>query len=95
VLRCVAPRATASRNRCALRVQANWGAPVEFQPAKVLSNAVAAAGLNKLVLSVGLIASGYVVPGQYVQVKVGDSKPGEARFCSKSRPCAVRTSVAV
>ncbi|KXZ42498.1 hypothetical protein GPECTOR_141g696 [Gonium pectorale] len=63
--------------RTAVRVQANWGAPVEFQPAKVVSNTSAAAGpLHKVVLDVGTLAAGYTVPGQFVQVKVGDSKPG-------------------
>ncbi|KAG2486349.1 hypothetical protein HYH03_014930 [Edaphochlamys debaryana] len=67
---------TASR-RSTVRVQANWGAPVEFKPAKVVSNSSAAAGpLHRLVLDVGPLAAGYTVPGQFVQVKVGDSKPG-------------------
>ncbi|KAG2425119.1 hypothetical protein HYH02_015063 [Chlamydomonas schloesseri] len=73
-----AARRAAAGRRGAVRVQANWGAPVEFQPAKVVSNSPAAAGpLHKVVIDVGApLAAGYTVPGQFVQVKVGDSKPG-------------------
>lgn len=51
---------------------------MEFKSAKVLSNAPAAkaGALHQLVLEVGPLAAGYTVPGQYMQVKVGDSKPG-------------------
>ncbi|KAG2422477.1 hypothetical protein HXX76_016001 [Chlamydomonas incerta] len=74
-----AGRPAAAGRRGAVRVQANWGAPVEFQPAKVVSNspAAAAGALHKVVIDVGApLAAGYAVPGQFVQVKVGDSKPG-------------------
>lgn len=45
---------------------------------RVVSNSPAAAGpLHKVVIDVGApLAAGYTVPGQFVQVKVGDSKPG-------------------
>ncbi|EFJ45138.1 hypothetical protein VOLCADRAFT_106094 [Volvox carteri f. nagariensis] len=63
--------------RSSVKVHANWGAPVEFKPAKIVSNTSAAAGpLHKLVIDVGPLAAGYAVPGQFIQIKVGDSKPG-------------------
>ncbi|GIL50738.1 hypothetical protein Vafri_6886 [Volvox africanus] len=63
--------------RSSVKVHANWGAPVEFKPARVVSNTSAAAGpLHKLLIDVGPLAAGYAVPGQFIQIKVGDSKPG-------------------
>ncbi|GIL80917.1 hypothetical protein Vretifemale_9895, partial [Volvox reticuliferus] len=69
------PRHTSRRS--SVKVHANWGAPVEFKPARVVSNTSAAAGpLHKLLIDVGPLAAGYAVPGQFIQIKVGDSKPG-------------------
>lgn len=54
--------------RPAARVTANWGAPVEFSPAKVTASKAAAAGLQKVHIDVGSLAAGYTKPGQYFQV---------------------------
>ncbi|GFR44733.1 hypothetical protein Agub_g6061 [Astrephomene gubernaculifera] len=68
---------SSSSRRTAVRVQANWGAQVEFKAGRVVSNSPVAAGpLHRVLLDVGPLAGGYSVPGQFVQVKVGDSKPG-------------------
>jgi len=32
--------------------------------------------LQSLVLDIGILAEGYRIPGQFIQIKVGDSKPG-------------------
>ncbi|GLC41251.1 hypothetical protein PLESTB_001082400 [Pleodorina starrii] len=72
-----APPPRHTGRRTSVKVHANWGAPVEFKPARVVSNSSAAAGpLHKVVIDVGPIAAGYAVPGQFIQIKVGDSKPG-------------------
>lgn len=54
--------------RCTTKVQA-WGEPVDFTPAKVTQSEPAAKGLQKVVLDVGPLASGYTTPGQYMQVR--------------------------
>lgn len=51
-------------------MRANWGAPVEFTTAKVVSNARVAEKLHKVVLDVGELAGGYTKGGQFMQVKV-------------------------
>lgn len=72
-----AVRPAAPGRRGVAPILAAWGAPVEFSPAKVAASGPAAAGLQRVVLDVGApLAAGYTRPGQYFQVKVGDSKPG-------------------
>lgn len=57
-------------------VRASWGAPVEFSSAKVIKQQQVATDLHSVLIDIGELAAGYTKPGQYVQVKVGDSKPG-------------------
>lgn len=58
-------------------MRANWNAEIEWQAARVVESKPAAeGGLQSLVLDIGALASGYHIPGQFVQIKVGDSKPG-------------------
>lgn len=52
-------------------VRANWGAPVEFSTAKVVSNSKVAQQLHKVVVDVGDLAAGYAKGGQFMQIKVG------------------------
>ncbi|KAL3130519.1 hypothetical protein ABBQ38_008334 [Trebouxia sp. C0009 RCD-2024] len=58
------------------RVFASWGQDIEWTNVKVSSNGSAAKQLNKLVIDVGSLAEGYKTAGQFMQIKVGDSKPG-------------------
>jgi NAD(P)H-flavin reductase len=59
------------RRSAGLRVRASWGAPVEWQPAKVVSNKKVAELLHVMVVDIGAErAAAYTKPGQYVQVKV-------------------------
>jgi hypothetical protein len=51
-------------------VRANWGAPVEFSSAKVVSNSRVAEKLHKMVVDVGELAGGYQKGGQFMQIKV-------------------------
>ncbi|KAI8477256.1 MAG: Metallo-dependent phosphatase-like protein [Monoraphidium minutum] len=81
-----APRPTAGR-RAAVRVTAGWGDPVTFTPAKVVSSKKVADQLHSVMVDVGTeIAAGYTKGGQYVQVKVGDSKPGFFAIASPPDP---------
>jgi hypothetical protein len=52
-----------------LRVCASWGAPVEFSPAKVVSNHKAAEQLHRIIIDVGDLAAAYTTGGQYMQIK--------------------------
>lgn len=55
--------------RAAVVTYASWGAPVEFSPAKLVSNTVVAPGMHKIMVDVGATAAaGYTKPGQYIQV---------------------------
>jgi hypothetical protein len=66
-----APRnAHSSRRTRRLVVRANWGAPVEFSTAKVVSNGHVAEKLHKVVVDVGELAAGYSKGGQFMQIKV-------------------------
>ena len=72
-----------------LIVQANWGAPVEFKSAKVVSNnMIANTPMHKLVVEVGQQAvSAFTTPGQYVQGKAtADGKAGFFAIASKASP---------
>lgn len=68
-----APRQVhSSRRTRRLVVRANWGAPVEFSTAKIVSNGRVAEKLHKVVVDVGELAGGYTKGGQYMQIKVSD-----------------------
>lgn len=60
----------------AQRVFASWGQDIEWKPAKISNTQTAATQLKKLVLDIGSLADGYKTAGQFLQIKVGDSKPG-------------------
>lgn len=63
-------RSGASSSRRRLVVRANWGAPVEFSAAKLVSNSKVAEQLHKVVVDVGDLAAGYTKGGQFMQIKV-------------------------
>ncbi|KAJ9529694.1 hypothetical protein QJQ45_014457 [Haematococcus lacustris] len=65
-------------SRRAVVTRASWGAPVEFKPAKIVSNKLAVPGMHTLLVDVGKdIADGFTKPGQYIQAKVpGEGKAG-------------------
>lgn len=69
-----------------LVVRANWGAPVEFSSAKVVSNSRVAEKLHKVVVDVGELAGGYQKGGQFMQIKVGEGKPGFFAISSPPDP---------
>lgn len=75
-----APRSRSSPGGGAsVLVRASWGAPVEWAPAKVLSNEKVADQLHSLVVDVGAErAAGYTKAGQFVQLKVRHTHGGEA-----------------
>ena len=53
-----------------------WGEEPEWQPGTVVSSTPEAEGLRGLLVEVGeALSQGYDKPGQFVQLKVGDSKP--------------------
>ncbi|KAI8106457.1 hypothetical protein M9435_001001 [Picochlorum sp. BPE23] len=57
-------------------LRASWN-DVTFGPAKVVEQKKIANGMHRLLVDVGADASkGYTVPGQFVQIKVEESKPG-------------------
>jgi hypothetical protein len=65
------PFNSSSRGRTSrLVVRANWGAPVEFTAAKIVSNSKVAEQLHKVVVDVGDLAGGYTKGGQFMQIKV-------------------------
>lgn len=69
-------------------MQANWGAPVDFVPAKVASKKVVSPDMKVVHINVGAtIAAGYTKPGQYIQVKI---KPEDKAgfFAIASSPAA-------
>ncbi|GAB4823535.1 hypothetical protein N2152v2_010581 [Parachlorella kessleri] len=68
------------------QVRAAWGADVQFTPAKVLERQQAATLLHTVQIDLGPLAEGYTQPGQFVQVKVGDSKPGFFAIASPPDP---------
>ena len=42
--------------------------------------------LQALIVDIGELATGYKIPGQFVQIKVGDSKPGFYAIASPPEP---------
>jgi len=82
-----APRASLISRQRRVRVAAGWGDPVAFTPAEVVGSSKAANQLFKVQIDVGAdVAAGYTKGGQYVQVKVGDSKPGFFAIASPPDP---------
>lgn len=75
-----------NRGRKSTVFKASWGAPVTFSPAKIVSNQKAATDLHKLLIDVGEAAAAYTKPGQFIQIKVGDSKPGFFAIASAPDP---------
>jgi arabinosyltransferase len=60
-----------------LVVRASWGADVEFNSARILETSKAADNLHRLLIDIGpTAAASYTTPGQFLQAKVNDSKPG-------------------
>eukprot|EP00884_Botryococcus_braunii_P006234 jgi/Botrbrau1/15611/Bobra.0264s0011.1 len=64
------------RRRYHMHISASWGAPVDWKTAEVVENKKAADQLQRVLIKVGDVAKAYDKAGQYVQFKVGDSKPG-------------------
>jgi arabinosyltransferase len=52
-----------------------WNDNVEFYAAKIMDNEKTAANQHILWVDAGDVAKGYTHGGQYLQMKVGDSKP--------------------
>ncbi|GAX75109.1 hypothetical protein CEUSTIGMA_g2553.t1 [Chlamydomonas eustigma] len=71
-------RSNSALDRRSLVVRANWGAPVEFSDAKVISNKTFFPGMHQIVIGVEKsVTSSFTKPGQYIQAKVEvDNKPG-------------------
>jgi hypothetical protein len=63
-----------SRRTRKMVVRANWGAPVDFTTAKLMSNSKVAQQLHKVVVDVGNLAAGYAKGGQFMQIKVSASE---------------------
>jgi len=59
---------------------------VEFSSAKVVSNSKVAEKLHKVVVDVGDLAGGYSKGGQFMQIKVGEGKPGFFAISSPPDP---------
>jgi len=57
-------------------VRASWGADVAFTGAQILETGKAADNLQRILVDIGAGASEYTKPGQFIQAKVNDSKPG-------------------
>jgi NAD(P)H-flavin reductase len=75
------------RSKRSVHVLASWGAPVEFSPAKVVSNTKVTPELHQMVVDVGADkAAGYTKGGQFVQLKVGEGKPGFFAIASPPDP---------
>lgn len=67
------PQARSTRSRMVL---ASWGADVQFEEASVVDVKKAGTNMWSLTLDVGPISEGYSKAGQFIQAKVGESKPG-------------------
>lgn len=53
-----------------------WGADVEFSDATIVNTSLEATDLHRVIVDVGAdVAKGYTKGGQFLQMKVGDSKP--------------------
>jgi ferredoxin-NADP reductase len=78
----------ASRSRF-VRVQANWGAPVDFKSCTVTSNRqVGQTSMHKIIVEVGPSgAAAFTRPGQYIQAKTSaEGKAGFFAIASKASP---------
>ncbi|CAG9463970.1 unnamed protein product [Pedinophyceae sp. YPF-701] len=84
-LRSVRPFESAGARRRSI-IAAAWGDPVEWKPCKVVRSERAAQDLTSITLDVGERSSGYTTAGQFLQLKVGDSKPAFIAVASPPRP---------
>jgi len=64
------------RSLGAALVRASWGADVNFADAKILETGTAAHSLQRMFVDIGPAATGYTKPGQFIQAKMNDAKPG-------------------
>ena len=69
-----------------MRVCAGWGAEVEWSKGTVVETSKVAEGLVRVMVDIGQLAKGYTKGGQYLQLKVGDSKPGYFAIASAPSP---------
>jgi len=67
-------------------VCAGWGADIEWSKGTVVETSKAAEGLVRLTVDIGQLAKGYTKGGQYLQLKVGESKPGFFAIASAPSP---------
>lgn len=71
------PTAVSSPPRSRCRVRMGWGGDVVWSDVEILSNDEAAAGLRAMSIAIPEAAKlEFKVPGQFVQLKEGDAKPG-------------------
>jgi arabinosyltransferase len=74
--RCVHQKTSRKSAALGLVVRASWN-DVSFQSGKVVDQKAVALGMHRLLVDAGPeVTKGYTIPGQFVQIKVGDSKPG-------------------
>lgn len=58
-------------------VRASWGADVTFGDAQILETGKIADNLHRILVDIGAAgAAGYTKPGQFIQAKLDDAKPG-------------------
>lgn len=69
-----------------MKVCAGWGAEIEWSRGTIVETNKAAEGLVRLTVDIGELAKGYTKGGQYVQMKVGDSKPAFYAIASAPSP---------
>lgn len=65
---------------------AGWGADIEWSRGTIVETSKAAEGLVRLTVDIGQLAKGYTKGGQYLQLKVGESKPGFFAIASAPSP---------
>jgi NAD(P)H-flavin reductase len=66
-----------AKPRVSLVVRAGWNNDVSFGPAKVVDQKQIAQNMHRLLVDAGAeVTKGYTIPGQFVQIKVEESKPG-------------------
>ena len=65
-----------SRQSSGFLVRASWN-DVSFQAGNIVDQKNIALGMHRILLDAGAhVTKGYTIPGQFVQIKVEDSKPG-------------------
>lgn len=71
----------------AMLVRASWGQDVQFTQAKIIETGKLADNLHRLYVDITTTtSSGYTTAGQFIQAKVGDSKPGFFAIASPPNP---------